>query len=92
MCTSALRLSTRQPPAAHSQMGRKIAAQQHMPPFLHPTQLAIGMSIFFALGATGGIISLVTQGKPIFESPHVWTGLGGLFCLGLQVGTGLLDL
>lgn len=27
------------------------------------------------------------QGKPIFESPHVWTGLGGLSLLALQVGT-----
>lgn len=55
---------------------------------MHP-KLAIGMSIFFALGATGGLLSLTTQGKPIFESPHVWTGLGGLTLLGLQ---GMLSL
>lgn len=33
---------------------------------LHP-KLAIGMFVFFALGAFGGITSLVTQNKPIFE-------------------------
>lgn len=32
----------------------------------HP-KLAIGMSVFFALGALGGITSLIMQGKPIFE-------------------------
>ena len=33
---------------------------------LHPKLLA-GMFFFFALGATGGIISLLTSDKPIFE-------------------------
>ena len=32
----------------------------------HPKILA-GMFFFFALGATGGLTSLVTQGKSIFE-------------------------
>lgn len=39
------------------------------------TKLAVGMSIFFALGAVGGLLSLTMQGKPIFESPHAWTGM-----------------
>lgn len=33
---------------------------------LHPKLLG-GMFFFFALGATGGIISLLTSDKPIFE-------------------------
>jgi hypothetical protein len=30
-------------------------------------QLALGMFFFFALGATGGMMSLIMQQKPIFE-------------------------
>jgi len=47
------------------------------------------MTFFFALGASGGMLSLLMQGKPIFQSAHVWTGLGGLACLGLN---GMLSL
>ncbi|KAG0614688.1 hypothetical protein M758_6G196100 [Ceratodon purpureus] len=50
---------------------------------LHPKLLA-GMFFFFAAGATGGVTSLITSGKPIFESPHAVTGLLGLFLLGIQ--------
>lgn len=32
------------------------------------------MFLFIALGYTGGVLSLVMQGEPIFESPHFWTG------------------
>ena len=32
---------------------------------LHP-RLALGMTVFFALGALGGMMSLIMQGKPIF--------------------------
>ena len=32
---------------------------------LHP-RLALGMTAFFALGAVGGMMSLIMQGKPIF--------------------------
>ncbi|XP_019182108.1 PREDICTED: uncharacterized protein LOC109177247 [Ipomoea nil] len=39
---------------------------------LHPKLLA-GMFFFFALGATGGITSLLTSDKPILESPHAIT-------------------
>ncbi|EFJ49760.1 hypothetical protein VOLCADRAFT_89542 [Volvox carteri f. nagariensis] len=49
----------------------------------HP-KLAAGMFFFFTLGALGGMLSLLMQGKPIFESPHVWTGLVGLGLLGFQ--------
>jgi hypothetical protein len=34
---------------------------------LHCLQLTLGMFFFFALGATGGMMSLIMQGKPIFE-------------------------
>jgi hypothetical protein len=50
---------------------------------MHP-KLAAGMFIFFALGAVGGMMSLLMQDKPIFESPHVLTGLGGLTLLAVQ--------
>lgn len=50
---------------------------------LHPKLLA-GMFFFFALGATGGITSLLTSDKPIFESPHAVTGFIGLALLTIQ--------
>ncbi|XP_057983277.1 uncharacterized protein LOC131168092 isoform X2 [Malania oleifera] len=50
---------------------------------LHPKLLG-GMFFFFALGATGGITSLLTSDKPIFESPHAVTGLIGLALLTIQ--------
>ncbi|KAF6140303.1 hypothetical protein GIB67_000351 [Kingdonia uniflora] len=50
---------------------------------LHPKLLA-GMFFFFALGATGGITSLLTSDKPILESPHAITGLIGLSLLTIQ--------
>ena len=34
------------------------------------------MYLFIVMGASGGILSLVMQGEPIFESPHFWTGMG----------------
>jgi fucose 4-O-acetylase-like acetyltransferase len=37
-------------------------------------KLAPLMFLFIALGYTGGVLSLVMQDKPIFESPHFWTG------------------
>ncbi len=42
------------------------------------------MFVFFALGAVGGMMSLLMQGKPIFESSHVTTGLLGLGLLTVQ--------
>jgi magnesium-transporting ATPase (P-type) len=37
-------------------------------------RLALWMFTFIVLGYTGGVLSLVMQGKPIFESYHFWTG------------------
>lgn len=37
-------------------------------------KLAPWMFLFMALGYTGGVLSLVMQDQPIFESPHFWTG------------------
>ncbi|XP_042476153.1 uncharacterized protein LOC122057877 [Macadamia integrifolia] len=50
---------------------------------LHPKLLA-GMFFFFALGATGGVTSLLTSNRPIFESPHAITGSIGLALLTIQ--------
>ncbi|KAK4419250.1 hypothetical protein Salat_2337800 [Sesamum alatum] len=50
---------------------------------LHPKLLA-GMFFFFALGATGGVTSLLTSDKPILESPHAVTGVIGLALLTIQ--------
>jgi hypothetical protein len=50
---------------------------------MHP-KLAAGMSVFFALGAIGGLISLTMQGKDIMSSPHFITGVIGLIALAGQ--------
>lgn len=47
-------------------------------------KLAPWMTLFIALGYTGGLLSLVMQGQPIFESPHFWTGSAVLVLLGLN--------
>jgi hypothetical protein len=36
--------------------------------------LAPWMFLFLAGGYTGGVLSLVMQHQPLFESPHFWTG------------------
>ncbi len=52
-------------------------------------KLAPWMSLFLALGYTGGLLSLVIQRQPILESPHFWTGTVLLGLLGLN---GLISL
>ncbi|MGC9525579.1 MAG: DUF4079 domain-containing protein [Limnospira sp.] len=47
-------------------------------------KLAPWMFLFMALGFTGGVLSLVMQGEPIFESPHFWTGTAVLGLLGVN--------
>jgi Protein of unknown function (DUF4079) len=44
-------------------------------------KLAPLMFLFIALGYTGGVLSLVMQDQPIFESPHFWTGSSVLILL-----------
>ncbi|MCX7596507.1 MAG: DUF4079 domain-containing protein [Fischerella sp.] len=45
-------------------------------------KLAPWMFLFMALGYIGGILSLVMQRQPIFESSHFWTGSILLLLLG----------
>jgi len=47
-------------------------------------KLAPFMSLFIALGYTGGVLSLLIQKQPILESPHFWTGSVVLLLLGLN--------
>jgi magnesium-transporting ATPase (P-type) len=44
-------------------------------------QLAPWMFIFIVLGYTGGVLSLIMQGQPIFESYHFWTGTAAVVLL-----------
>jgi hypothetical protein len=50
---------------------------------LHP-KLAAGATFFFFLGASGGVLSLLMQGKPVLESPHFISGSIGLALLSVQ--------
>ncbi|BAZ69660.1 hypothetical protein NIES4106_44370 [Fischerella sp. NIES-4106] len=47
-------------------------------------KLAPWMFLFMVLGYTGGVLSLVMQHHPIFESPHFWTGSILLLLLGIN--------
>lgn len=47
------------------------------------------MFLFITLGYTGGLLSLVMQGKPLLSSPHFWTGS---VVIGLLSANGLLSL
>ena len=42
------------------------------------------MTLFLAMGYTGGLLSLVMQNKPLLESPHFWTGSAVLTLLFLN--------
>lgn len=44
-------------------------------------KLAPWMSLFLAMGYTGGVLSLVMQQQPILQSPHFWTGSAVLLLL-----------
>ncbi len=47
-------------------------------------KLAPWMTLFIALGYTGGLLSLVMQRQPILESPHFWTGSAVLILLAIN--------
>lgn len=47
-------------------------------------KLAPLMFLFLALGYTGGVLSLVMQQKPIFESSHFWTGTAAIGLLAIN--------
>lgn len=47
-------------------------------------KLAPLMFAFIAAGYIGGVLSLVMQNQPIFESPHFWTGSAAVLLLGLN--------
>lgn len=47
-------------------------------------KLTSGAFVFFALGASGGVLSLLMQGKPVLESPHFVSGMTGLSLLAVQ--------
>ncbi len=50
---------------------------------------ALWMTTFISLGYIGGVLSLVMQDQPIFESPHFWTGT---IAIGLLMINGALSL
>ena len=50
---------------------------------------ALWMTTFISLGWTGGVLSLVMQGQPIFESPHFWTGT---IAIGLLMANGAISI
>lgn len=50
---------------------------------------ALWLTTFISLGYTGGVLSLVMQGQPIFESPHFWTGT---IAIGMLVANGALSI
>jgi Protein of unknown function (DUF4079) len=52
-------------------------------------QLAPLLFLFLAGGYIGGVLSLVMQHKPLFESPHFWTGSLVLLLLLINGGISL---
>lgn len=50
---------------------------------------ALWMTTFISLGWTGGVLSLVMQGQPIFASPHFWTGT---IAIGLLMANGAISI
>jgi len=47
-------------------------------------KLAPWLFLFITLGYSGGVLSLIMQGEPIFSSPHFWTGTTVIGLLGLN--------
>lgn len=47
-------------------------------------KLAPWLFLFITLGYSGGVLSLIMQGEPIFSSPHFWTGSTVIGLLGLN--------
>ncbi len=47
-------------------------------------KLAPWLFLFITLGYSGGVLSLIMQGEPIFSSPHFWTGSVVIGLLGLN--------
>ncbi len=52
--------------------------------FSNHRKIAPLMSLFLALGYTGGLLSLVMQKQNVLDSPHFWTGSVILVLLALQ--------
>ncbi|MEY3298717.1 MAG: hypothetical protein RLZZ597_1977 [Cyanobacteriota bacterium] len=52
-------------------------------------RLALWMFTFITLGYTGGVLSLVMQGQPLFESAHFWTGT---LVIGLLATNGAISI
>ncbi|MGJ3252197.1 MAG: DUF4079 domain-containing protein [Elainellaceae cyanobacterium] len=42
------------------------------------------MFLFIVLGYTGGVLSLIMQKQPVFDSPHFWTGSLVILLLGVN--------
>ncbi len=51
---------------------------------LNHRKLAPFLLLFITLGYSGGVLSLIMQGQPIFSSPHFWTGSTVIGLLGLN--------
>lgn len=47
-------------------------------------KLAPWLFLFITLGYSGGVLSLIMQGEPIFSSPHFWTGTTVIGLLGFN--------
>lgn len=70
--------------------GRELAGQEagNISLIAHRT-IAPWMALFITLGYTGGVLSLVMQKKPIFESLHFWLGSSLVVLLALSAGLSL---
>lgn len=67
--------------------GRQLGGAEAAKSWADHKKIAPLMTLFIALGYTGGVLSLVMQQKPILQSPHFITGT---IALGLLAINGLL--